>query len=143
MNTTLASAAQLNTRNILVVEDDCDDIEIIAGVIREKSSQYSVTCISDVEEAFQYLCGLPEEAHPSLIILDYNLPKLTGIDFLKMVKSDGRFNELPVVMYSTAMLEKYEQEASSLGVDIYISKKNTIQLVQQDVLHMLSYCKSR
>ena len=126
--------------SILLLEDDCDDSEIITDIIRGISPGCRVNCFVEVDEVFDHLSQLSREEYPALIILDYNLPKVSGMEFLKLFNADKRYKNIPVVMYTTSARDNNRLEALKLGCKMYNIKKNTAELMKKDVKEMLTYC---
>jgi CheY-like chemotaxis protein len=137
----LSSEVELSLVSVLLLEDDSDDIEIISDIIKDISPRTRVVCFDDADNAIHYLKNLAEEEYPSLMILDYNLPKITGIQFIIMLREEEKYNNIPVVMYTTSQLEKHKIEALNLGCKIYSNKKNTVPEIEEDVRKMLSYSR--
>ena len=87
-------------KKLLLIDDDADDHEFFLEAIHEIDSSINCTTYLDSEKA---LLELKESAHqlPDLIILDTNMPKLSGRQLLIALKEDSKLKEVPVVMYST------------------------------------------
>ena len=141
MQNLLSPDIDFNLLSVLLLEDDGDDSEIITTIIKELSPKTKVVCFDDADKAFHYLNNLAEEEYPTLIIIDYNLPKITGIEFLKMLRKEDKFSVIPVVMYTTSQLENHKIEAHQLGCKNYSNKKNTVPEIQEDVKMMLQYSR--
>lgn len=101
---------------IAIVEDE-DDIRESLKIILEKED-YKVEAYEDGTEA---LVGFKKEV-PDLIILDWMLPKLSGIDILKVIRNDKNFSKCGVIMLTAKSLELNIIEALNLGADDYVVK---------------------
>ena len=66
----------------MVLDDDCDDTLIIQETIKEISTKYRVSCLQKGQLVIQTLDNLSDSKLPSLLILDYNLPVVTGFELL-------------------------------------------------------------
>lgn len=93
--------------HLLLIEDNVADVALMEAVLEEVDIQEMVTMavIKDGESAlrtFQALENSPENTYPDLIILDFNLPKINGLDILKKLKSSLRLRSIPVVVFSTS-----------------------------------------
>ncbi len=93
--------------HLLLIEDNVADVALMEAVLEEVDIQEAVTMsvIKDGEsalKAFQALENNPENTYPDLIILDFNLPKINGLDILKKLKSSVRLRTIPVVVFSTS-----------------------------------------
>ena len=64
----------------------------------------------------------PEHSLPGIILLDLNMPRMNGIDFLKILKADDRFRRIPVVVLTTSKEDKDVVESFNLSVAGYMIK---------------------
>jgi CheY-like chemotaxis protein len=100
---------------ILYADDDEDDIELLKTVFREADPGRQIITVSNGEEVIQFLQNLRESTgFPCLIIMDVNMPKMTGDETLVKIKNEGRYSDIPVVLFSTstefsdlALLQEY------------------------------------
>ena len=114
--------------DILLVEDNPADVELTLDALRENHLANRVRILRDGEEALNYIfrqgdhsdCGICE--HPALILLDLNLPKISGIEILKRIRSDERTNKIPVVVLTSSRLDQDRIDSYNLGVNSYIVK---------------------
>jgi two-component system response regulator len=114
-------------QEILMVEDSATDAELALRAFKLADFVNPVTTVPSGEQGLDYLFGTgPFAAHgptrPQLILLDLNLPKMSGIDFLHRVRADGRTRDIPVVVLS---LSKHNQDVTAcinLGVAAYLVK---------------------
>ena len=114
--------------HILLVEDNQDDIDLTLRALRQHKLISEVVVVKDGAEALDYLFarGLykgrnPEEV-PQLVLLDVNLPKLSGLDVLKQLRQDARTKLLPVVMLTTSREERDVAESYANGANSYVQK---------------------
>jgi DNA-binding response OmpR family regulator len=75
---------------------------------------------------------------PDLLVLDINMPEVTGIDFLEFVRSRAEFKHLPVVMLSTETADQQVDEALRLGANEFVFKPVTIEELERAVGKVLS-----
>ena len=75
---------------------------------------------------------------PDLLVLDINMPEVTGIDFLEFVRSRAEFKHLPVVMLSTETADQQVDEALRLGANEFVFKPVTIEELERAVGNVLS-----
>ena len=105
---------------VLLAEDDEDHVLLLQRALRNYPRPVRVVVARDGQEALDLLrsSGL----NPGLILLDINMPKLTGLEVLKDVKSDPVFRDIPTVMLTTSARD--EDRAASLlgGADEFITK---------------------
>src|SRR5689334_6671750 len=100
--------AQEVKSKILLVEDDSDTQTALAMLFELEG--FEVITAADGEEA--YLCALRE--CPDLIVTDINMPKVNGLDLIRMVRSDKRIENIPIVAMS-AVERQYLSRAMELG----------------------------
>ena len=93
---------------ILLVEDDADTQTALAMLFEIEG--FEVITASDGEEA--YLRAVAES--PDLIVTDINMPKVNGLDLIRLVRSDGRIEGIPIVAMS-AVEKQYLNRAMELG----------------------------
>lgn len=118
----------MNEKEILLVEDNPDDVELTRIAFAEAKIANTLTVVRDGAEALDYLFARgayaardPDDL-PSIILLDLNLPKVDGREVLQAIRSDARTRALPVVVLTTSN-EPFDVEASyALGVNSYIRK---------------------
>ncbi|HKP11276.1 MAG TPA: response regulator, partial [Blastocatellia bacterium] len=93
---------------ILLVEDDADTQAALAMLFEMEG--FEVITASDGEEA--YLRAVTES--PDLIVTDINMPKVNGLDLIRLVRADGRIEGIPIVAMS-AVEKQYLNRAMELG----------------------------
>jgi two-component system response regulator len=108
---------------ILLVDDNPDDIALTLRAFRTNNITNQVDVASDGEEALDYL--LPDgEQHPKpvLLLLDINLPKVSGLEVLRRIRDHDRTRYLPVVVLSTSSEDRDIVESYNLGANSYVRK---------------------
>jgi CheY-like chemotaxis protein len=109
--------------SILLVDDDLEDQGIIADAFREIGVVNGLFFESNGEKALAFMeRQFSRQAMPRLIVLDLNMPKMNGTEVLRFLKSDARFKEIPVIIYSTALNMREKTECLNLGAFSYIIK---------------------
>ena len=84
----------------------------------------------------QYLND-PESVLPNILFLDLNMPKKNGIECLHEIKSDDRFKDIAIAIYSTSSSEEDIEETFVCGANIYIKKPsdfNTLKKIINEVV---------
>jgi CheY-like chemotaxis protein len=112
---------------ILLVEDNELDIELTLEAFQENRLANSVYVVRDGEEALDYLFRMGRyasrpEGSPIVVLLDLKMPKVTGLEVLRQLKSDPRLRVIPVVMVTTSKEEQDLVESYNLGVNAYVIK---------------------
>lgn len=110
-----------SARPILLVEDDTVDAMTVERAIGELKVKNQLVHSSDGEEALEYLRNQGSEK-PCLILLDLNMPRMNGIEFLKVIKNDDILKSIPVVVLTTSRGEQDKVESFRLSVAGYIVK---------------------
>ncbi len=114
--------------DILLVEDNPNDVELTIRGFSKYNFGNNIKIVRDGEEALEFIFanGRYEERHiedkPSLILLDLNLPKVDGLEVLRVVKSDPRTKSIPVVILTTSRKESDKVASYDLGTNSYIVK---------------------
>ncbi len=115
-----------NHVEILLVEDNPYDAELSLRALKENNIANHVVHVFDGEEAldFLYARGKYTQVHnsPKIILLDLNLPKVSGLDVLKIIKNDPKLKMIPVIVLTTSKEEKDMIESYKLGVNSYLVK---------------------
>jgi DNA-binding response OmpR family regulator len=112
-----------NSVRIVMIEDDLGHARLIEKNIRRANISNEISHFADGGSAMDYLFS--EEARlngPILILLDLNLPDMSGTDILVRVKNDERLKRAPVVILTTTDDRQEVQRCYDLGCNVYITK---------------------
>lgn len=113
---------------ILLVEDTDADAELAIRALKKRNMANKLVWVKDGAEAIDFLfgtgayAGRQVEDSPKVVLLDLRLPKLSGIEVLRRIKSDERTKSIPVVVLTSSKEEKDLEECYKLGVNSYASK---------------------
>ncbi|KFF05562.1 response regulator [Flavobacterium reichenbachii] len=121
---------------ILLADDDRDDTEMFCEALEDVNENVICHCAFNGSETLKILGEL--DKNPELIFLDVNMPVMNGWDCLKMLKSDERYREIPVIMISTSSYKNDMEIASNLGSICYFVKPNDFN----DLKYILRYITS-
>jgi CheY-like chemotaxis protein len=113
--------------SIIMIEDDEGHARLIEKNIRRAGVNNEIIPFSNGTEALTYLLGQDRSGDTSsgrqlLILLDLNLPDMTGIDILEKLKSNPHTRRLPVVVLTTTDDNREIQRCYDLGANVYITK---------------------
>jgi CheY-like chemotaxis protein len=101
---------------ILLADDDLDDRWFFEDFLRDRRDIILLPAATSGTEVIQYLDSLTsEEELPDVIILDQNMPGLSGKETLAFLRSRNRYNQIPVLIYSTYTGQKLIDECTELG----------------------------
>lgn len=106
---------------VLLVEDDKIDAVVVQRAFRDLKIANKLICVSDGKEALKYLRERANE-RPCLILLDLNMPRMNGIEFLKIIKTDDAFRKIPVVVLTTSADQQDVNKVFDIGVAGYLVK---------------------
>src|SRR5579871_2366895 len=137
----------MNGRNqeILLVEDDPADAELTLLAIGNEKLTADIHVVRDGAEALDYVfCRGPYAARkfdrpPKLILLDLKLPKVSGHQVLRAIKSDPRTRSIPVVVLTSSAQDRDLVECYHSGTNSYIQKPLDLQKFQDAVRNFSSY----
>jgi two-component system response regulator len=118
----------MNHVEILLVEDNVNDAEFTIRALRKNNLANNLVLVQDGAEAldFIYCKGAFQDrdtkSKPKLILLDLKMPKIDGLEVLKIIKSDEETKHIPVVVLTSSKEEKELLESYKLGANSYIQK---------------------
>ena len=124
--------------DILLAEDDPDDRLFIRRAFRETNVRNSVHEVEDGVQLLNYLRGRgaykssPAARRPGLILLDLNMPKMSGREALREIKADPDLRKIPVVVLTTSSDESDITYSYSQGANAYVTKPSSLS----DLLEM-------
>ena len=115
------------TGSILLADDDPVSVELALEALNEAELKATVAVVSDGEEALDYLYCRRQyegrmEGHPSLILLDLKMPKVTGLEVLQQIKSDPALESIPVMVVTSAQDKAELQACFDLGINSWFRK---------------------
>ncbi len=117
-----------NAIEILIVEDNPRDAELTLRALKKNNLANNVLVASDGAEALDFFfCRGKYLARsftnpPKVVLLDLKLPKVSGLEVLKIIKKDKRTARIPVVIVTSSRQEPDMKEAYDLGVNSYVVK---------------------
>ena len=113
---------------ILIVDDFATMRRIIKNILR----QIGFTNILEADDGSTALNILRKEK-VDLVITDWNMPKMSGLELLKAIRTDEKLKDIPVMMVTAEALKENIIEAVKAGVNQYIVKPFTAQTLQQKI----------
>ena len=114
-------------RSLLLVEDNIYDAELIMTGLEENNLANSVINVRDGEEALDYLYIRGKfsdrmDGNPAVVLLDLNLPKISGLEVLRQMKNDEKMKLIPVVILTSSREDRDIIEGYALGTNGYVVK---------------------
>lgn len=110
---------------ILLVEDSPGDVRLTREALREGKVANELHVVSNGEAALAYLRrgpGYEGTPTPDLILLDLNLPRMSGLEVLAELKKDPTFRTIPVAVLTTSEAEADVHRSYDLGASCYLTK---------------------
>jgi len=107
---------------ILMIEDDEGHARLIEKNIRRAGVCNEVRHFASGTAAVEHLFSETREDGPVLVLLDLNLPDMSGTDILARIKGDERLKRAPVVVLTTTDDQREIQRCYDLGCNVYITK---------------------
>ncbi len=118
----------METRTILVAEDDENDVFLMRRAFAQAHSQAALQFVSNGEEALAYLRGnglyaaRDQFPFPALLLLDLKMPRKNGLEVLEVIRADPDLKTLTVVVFTASNQERDINLALGLGANSYLVK---------------------
>lgn len=106
---------------ILLIEDDYLDVENVKRELAKLQTEHTLKIVHNGQEGIDYLTNVKNMV-PDLILLDINMPKMNGFEFLRIIRNYHSFKNIKVYGISTSSEEYDKMVLKSLGVEGYIVK---------------------
>jgi CheY-like chemotaxis protein len=110
-----------SSKPILLVEDDDVDVMTVKRALKDLNIKNRLVNTANGEEALEYLKNNSNKK-PCIILLDLNMPKMNGIEFLQVVKADDTLKKIPIIVLTTSSQQQDIVESFRLSVAGYIVK---------------------
>jgi two-component system response regulator len=107
---------------IILVEDNAEDIAFTRRVLKHNELNGSLIVATNGKEALEALQSMNGSDLPELILLDINLPDISGIDLLTLIKKEQRLKDIPVVILTGSNEDQDIQKCYDLGASSYLVK---------------------
>jgi len=127
----------LKYKKILLVDDDADDRQIFEELLHEIDDETTVENAENGLEMVAMLNNRPDDDLPGLIILDQNMPRMTGKESLVFLKAHPRFRNIPTIVYSTYQVRDFYRECLDLGAQDVVAKPDTMQAYREMIEQFL------
>jgi two-component system response regulator len=135
----------MKKRFILLVEDNPDDIELTRLALQESAITAGLAIAQNGQEALDFLfatgahAGRDLSRPPALVLLDLNLPRVTGLDVLRAMRADERTRFVPVVVLTSSLEDEDLVESYRLGANSYIRKPIDFEAFQAAARQLGTY----
>lgn len=126
--------------NILLIEDDAIEVMKFNRVLSSLNLAHKIIEANNGEKALSFLNA--KDVIPDIIVLDLNMPKISGIDFLQILKKDDHLKFIPVVILTTSNNHKDILECYKIGIAGYLLKPLKYEAYLDNVKKLLEYWSS-
>ncbi len=121
---------------ILLVEDSADDVELLVRALARNGSIHRLLIARDGVEAVEVLSS---KATVDLVLLDLNLPRLTGLEVLAWIRGNANVRLLPVVLFTTSVELEDVKNGYRLGANSYVKKPVAFDELVQASRDLMAY----
>ena len=116
--------------HILLADDDEDDRMFFKDAFEEIKLKTKVSTVKDGIELIKYLTR-PNIILPNVLFLDLNMPLKNGMDCLKEIKTNDRFKDIAIAIYSTSASEEDIEHTFVNGANVYIKKPSDFKTLKK------------
>jgi two-component system response regulator len=110
---------------ILLVEDSTEDLDLTLHTFEQRGFPYSIRVVRDGQESIEFLFSTSEDDPqnlPRIILLDLNMPRVDGLEFLRQVKADRRTQAIPVIVLTSSHDQRDLSQSYQRGAKGYLLK---------------------
>jgi len=124
----MSSTTATEPVDLLLIEDQSSDAELALRALRDLDLGQDLHLVKDGAEALDFVFGREAYAHrsvedaPELILLDLKLPRVSGHEVLRALKSDERTKHIPVVILSSSREDSDVKRCYAMGANSYVVK---------------------
>jgi len=123
--------------NILLVEDDMIEIMKFNRTISKLACPHKIVEAKNGEEALEFL--YKNESLPDIILLDLNMPKINGLEFLSIIKKNSTLKYIPTVILTSSNNHKDVSDCHELGIAGYLVKPLKFVDYSESIKRVLDY----
>jgi CheY-like chemotaxis protein len=127
---------------VFLAEDDLDDEEMLVEVMQEECETVGFVTAHTGSKALEALKNFAPNELPCLVLLDYNLPEMSGAEILARLKDLRQFDKVVKVVWSTSNSPVYQKKCMELGAHSYIVKPTGIAGIREIAKQLLEICIS-
>ncbi|ELY38391.1 response regulator [Natronorubrum tibetense] len=110
---------------VLLVEDNPGDVRLIRDAFEQLSTETTIHVATDGDEALEFLTECRDsdpDSVPDLVLLDLNLPRMTGLEFLETIKDDATLARIPVLVLTSSEAVEDVLDSYELSANAYLTK---------------------
>jgi CheY-like chemotaxis protein len=125
--------------SIFLADDDPDDQEMLRNAFLQVTDRYQLKTFNSGRALLDLLTLMDDKELPSLIVLDYNMPGLNGIETLKLLQHSSRYLAIPKIIFSSSISPANRSEFMAFGATDFMNKQATVGETILCVRRMLKY----
>jgi CheY-like chemotaxis protein len=125
------------TKTILLLDDDPDEEIILRDAFAILGIPVNLLQFLTLSQLLSYL--EKSVALPEMLLLDVNMPQHTGIEAIRIIRSQERFRHLPIVMYSNTSHNRTIDDCFDLGVSAYMKKTNNMETLLEHLRVLMDW----
>lgn len=125
---------------VFLAEDDLDDQQMLIEMMREQHQGIEFQTAGTGSKAFDMLRNAPRESMPCLVILDYNLPEISGAELLERMKEMPQYANCIRVVWSTSNSPVYRKRCLELQAHSYIVKPTDMAGFRSIAASLIGLC---
>ena len=131
------------TIRVLIAEDNEDHVFLAVRALKDlNGTRLEVEAVRDGADALDYIRGLgkfAERTLPHLILLDIKMPKIDGLEVLRILKEDPQFKAIPVVMLTASERPEDVDMSYQLGANSYVTKPAGVGAFRDGLVRLKQY----
>lgn len=122
----------MNKKIVLHIEDNPADIKLMQRIFEINDSHTQIISFKDGQQALDFLYKktkqtTQQEFCPDLILIDINMPKISGKEIIAILKSDSKFKPIPIIVLTTSNSASDIKECYELGANMYFTKPSRLE----------------
>lgn len=114
-------------RRILIADDDLDDQEILIEVLHQMDPSLEIATAVNGGFVLDYFEGRSSDEFPDLVVLDYKMPVMSGVEVLEHLQKEERYAAVPMVVWSTSGQPEHRTRCLEAGARQYFIKPASLQ----------------
>lgn len=131
----------MQDKKILLADDDVEDRAIIQDAMDSLSAGDVMIFANNGEQLLNLLNDFTTSIYPCLVVLDLNMPKMSGTQTLSQLKSNKKFKDIPVIIYSASINHLEKEKCLRLGAHSFITKPISFRESMETAKIFLQFCQ--
>jgi CheY-like chemotaxis protein len=123
--------------NILLADDDSDDRFFFSIALEEMLFNSNLKLVTDGISLIDYLESTNENTIPDIIFLDLNMPRKSGMEVLKEIRSSRRYDTICIAIYSTTDTDDQVDRALDAGANIFFRKPSEMEKIKEMIKQVI------